>query len=354
MQNISTLTKNRSTNRISVIGGGNGGIAEAAYLALQGYDITLYDRKFKNISDVEGRVILSGSLKRHVCIPRITDDLKFAVRGAQIIFIILPAYAHKEVLVKIREYLIDGQIIVLMPGKLGGGLEALHTLREMSRNVTIFETESVIVVARRLKEDEVYIHGLKRSIKVGGVNVVQDKTRIIKDFALLKLIHSEFKLVNNIMEASFSEVGCVLHPVINLLSAARIEAGHSFLFYLEGVTPSVAKVLDALDLERLSIACAYGINVESVSKTTKRYYKSSGKDILSVLRSTSTYKDITCFMAVRGRFFEEDVFISLCLYKRLADLAGISVPVIDSIIFLAECMCGSSRDNVALTLSPNK
>jgi opine dehydrogenase len=331
--------KDKSVITISVLGGGHGGIAEAAYLSLHGHKVILFNRTLKNIIAIEQGVKLKGCLNGTAHISKVTDDLKSAVEYAKVIFIILPAYAHKDILYKMRDHLIDGQILVLMPGKLGGGLEALHILREVNKNITIFETESVVIGARRLGTDQVYIHGIKCSVKIGGVNILRDRTRIMGDFKLLKAIHSEFALVNNVMEASFSEVGCVLHPVINLLNVARIESSHKFLFYGEGVTLSVAKVINALDLERINVAYAYGITIEPVSKTTKRYYRSRSDNIISVLRTTDTYKDVGSPANIDNRFFKEDVLVSLGLYKKLACLAGINVPVMDSIITLTECMC---------------
>lgn len=330
--------KARSTITISVLGGGHGGLAEAAYLSLCGYKVTLFNRTLENILTVKEGVELKGCLNGIAYISNVTDDLKFAVECAKVIFIVLPAYAHKDILYKMREYFIDGQILVIMPGKLGGGLEALHILKEADKNITIFETESVIVGARRLGTNHVYIHGVKHSVKIGGVNILQDRTILVEDFKLLKTIHSEFMLVSNIMEASFSEVGCVLHPVINLLNTARIESGNRFLFYVEGATLSVAKVIEALDLERIRVAHAYGISVESVSETTRRYYQSSGKNIIAVLGDTDTYKDVSSPPSIDNRFFKEDVLVSLGLYKILARLAGVDVPVVDSIVTLTECI----------------
>lgn len=340
--------KDKPAINISVLGGGHGGLAEAAYLSLSGHKVTLFNRTLENILAVKQGVELSGGLNDTAYISNVTDDLKFAVEHAEVIFIVLPAYAHKDILCKMREYLIDGQILVLMPGKLGGGLEALHILKEWDKNITIFETESVIVGARRLGTNHVYIHGVKHSVKIGGVNILQDRAILVEDFKLLKTIHSEFMLVNNIMEASFSEVGCVLHPVINLLNTARIESGHKFLFYVEGATSSVSKVIEALDLERIRVAYAYGISVESASETTRRYYQSSGENIITVLRNTITYKDVASPANINNRFFGEDVLVSLGLYKILARLAGVDVPVVDSIVALTKCICATdtqiSRD----------
>lgn len=330
---------------ISVIGGGHGGLAEAAYLSLSKFNnVILYNRTLTNIISENEKVEITGSLNDVAYISKTTDRLKTAIENAKVIFIILPAYAHREIIRKMKDYLIDGQIIVLMPGKLGGCLEAVNSVMDINKDVTIFETESVVVGARRLDKNQVYIHGIKHSVKLGGLNILKKISRVKESFELLKKIHPEFVLVDNVMEASFSEVGCILHPVINLLNASRIESGNNFLFYVEGVTPAVAKIINSLDSERISIADSYGISVESVSEITKRYYHSIGGEIISVLKTTDTYKDVAAPVSIDNRFFKEDVLISLGLYKDLAVLAGISVPVIDSIFTFVKNMCPDFKE----------
>ena len=186
----------------------------------------------------------------------------------------------------------------------------------MKKNVEV----SVIIVH--------YGHG-------GEVFKCLDNFKIIQK----KFKKAEFILVDNIMEASFSEVGCILHPVISLLNAARIEGNQSFLFYIDGVTTSVAKVIEALDHERVEIAQAYGVSVESVSETTKRYYQTPGNDIDSVLKNTYTYKDVKAPTSINNRYLVEEALVSLSSYRILARLAGIEVPVIDSIISFTKCVC---------------
>ena len=51
----------------------------------------------------------------------------------------------------------------------------------------------------------------------------------------------------------------VIHPAVTLLNAALIErTGGDFMFYEEGVTEAVGRVMKAVDDERLAIARALG------------------------------------------------------------------------------------------------
>ena len=56
----------------------------------------------------------------------------------------------------------------------------------------------------------------------------------------------------------------VIHPAVTLLNAGLLErTGGDFLFYEEGVTESVGRLIEAVDEERLAIAAALGVTILS-------------------------------------------------------------------------------------------
>ena len=56
----------------------------------------------------------------------------------------------------------------------------------------------------------------------------------------------------------------VIHPAVTLLNTGLLErTGGDFLFYEEGVTESVGRLIEAVDKERLAIAGALGVKILS-------------------------------------------------------------------------------------------
>ena len=54
-------------------------------------------------------------------------------------------------------------------------------------------------------------------------------------------------------------MGAIFHPAISILNAGWIESTHGdFQFYIDGVTPSVAHILEVLDRERVTVASVVG------------------------------------------------------------------------------------------------
>jgi opine dehydrogenase len=327
---------------VGIVGGGHGGVAEAGHLAALGVNVYLYNRTVSHISEIQRTktIVFHGAQSGSGRLAYAGNKLDYVVRNSKVILIILPAYAHEVILRKIRRSIADGQIVVMMPGKLGGGMLAWNMLRSSGKRISVFEAESVVVGARRTHGNKVKILGLKKRVKIGGINRGCSKEGIRDDFRYLQKLHKEFRLVSNIFQASFAEVGVVLHPVISVLNAARIENREDFLFYISGVTPSVGRLIENIDKERLMISRKYGIRSKSVYQTTKGYYHSPGDNIVELLHRTKTYRTVHAPNILNNRYLIDDVFMSLTVYQELGNLAGISTKHISALISLAEVVTG--------------
>ena len=69
---------------------------------------------------------------------------------------------------------------------------------------------------------------------------------------------------DSVFQTTLQNGNPVIHPAVTLLNAALLErTGGGFLFYEEGVTESVGRLIEAVDNERLAIAGALGVTVLS-------------------------------------------------------------------------------------------
>lgn len=77
------------------------------------------------------------------------------------------------------------------------------------------------------------------------------------------MIHDAFPQYidgGNVLRTGLNNMGAIFHPALTLLNAGRIESTRGdFQFYIDGVTPSVARVLEVIDRERVTVAAALGI-----------------------------------------------------------------------------------------------
>jgi opine dehydrogenase len=67
-----------------------------------------------------------------------------------------------------------------------------------------------------------------------------------------------------VFQTSLQNGSPVIHPAVTLMNAGLLErTGGDFRFYEEGITPSVGRVMEAVDNERLAIATALGVTILS-------------------------------------------------------------------------------------------
>src|SRR3989337_1938783 len=131
---------------IAVCGGGNGGHAVAANLALAGFKVNFFElpqfaESFERVLRtreirIEG-VSIDGAAKLNLA----TTDIQQTIKDAEVIFVVTPAFGHKTMAEHCAPFVQDGQIIVLMPGS-GGSLEFVNIFKErkVKKKVTFAES----------------------------------------------------------------------------------------------------------------------------------------------------------------------------------------------------------------------
>jgi opine dehydrogenase len=120
-----------------------------------------------------------------------------------------------------------------------------------------------------------------------------------------------------------------------LLNAGWIESTHGdYQFYIDGVTPSVARVLESLDRERVTVASSLGIRARTAMEWLKMAYDAVGDTLEEAIHNQPGYYGIKAPSTLNHRYIYEDVPMSLVPIASLGARYGVSVRGIDSIIRL--------------------
>jgi opine dehydrogenase len=325
--------------RYIVLGAGNGGKAMAAHLALMGFSVTLYNRTPEHVAVIKtrGGIDLSsyedgphgfGELAL------VSSDLGEALEGAHVVMVVVPATAHADVARALVPHLRDGQIVVLNPGRTGGALEFCHTLQECDceADVTVAEAETLIYAARSEGPAQARIFRIKEAVPIAALPA----TRTHQVLEALSPAYPGFIDGKNVLQTSLNNMGAIFHPALTLLNAGRIEStGGEFQFYIDGVTPSVASVLEALDRERVTVAAALGIRAQTGMEWLRMAYDATGETLHEAIHNQPGYRGIKAPATLNNRYITEDVPMSLVPIAALGQRYGVAVRGMDSIIRLA-------------------
>lgn len=320
----------------AVIGAGHGGQAMAGYLAVRGCSVNLFNKTPEKLEPIRFRkgISLRGQVERFGKLNLITHDIDEAVARARVIMVVIPATGHRDVARLCAPHLEDGQIVVLNPGRTGGAIEFEHTLREYGcrANVTVAEAGTFIFASRASGYGEATIFGIKKTVPLAALPA--DRTPLVLE--ALRSVFPQFVAAENVLETSLDNMGAIFHPALTLLNAARIEGtSGDFDYYHEGISPSVARVLEAMDSERVAVAAALGVRARTALEWLGRAYGARGKDLYEAVLDTEGYSGIRAPATLRHRYIFEDVPASLVPMASLGDVLGVPAPTIRNIIHLA-------------------
>ena len=325
--------------RFTVIGAGHGGKGMAAHLALMGFPVTLYNRSFDNIAAIRARrgielTSFEGGPHGFGSLVKVTSDIAEALQDCDVVMVVVPSTAHAEIARNAAPYLQDGQVIVLNPGRTCGALEVIHTLAECgsTADVTVAEAETLIYASRSDGPAQARIFGIKETVPLAALPATQ--TQMVLD--KLAPAYPQFIDGGSVLHTGLNNMGAIFHPALALLNAGRIETTRGeFQFYIDGVSPSVARLLEVLDRERVTVASALGIRARTALEWLQMAYHATGDDLYEAIHNQPGYYGIQAPPTLNHRYITEDVPMSLVPIAALGERYGVSVRGIESIIRLA-------------------
>jgi opine dehydrogenase len=117
------------------------------------------------------------------------------------------------------------------------------------------------------------------------------------------------------------------HLAIALCNITRMEKGEHWLQY-DNITGAVGRLLEALDRERLAVAAAYGVAVKTLLEHFRLSFAAEGDTMAAQASSLAARgADVVAPKTLDSRYVTEDVPFGLWPTVRLAEVAGVPVPL---------------------------
>ncbi len=333
----------------AILGAGNGGQSVAGHLGLLGFNVRIYDIVESTINAIQaqGGIELDGVVNGFGKVELATTSIQEALEGADFIMIIAPSTATVSIAKSCAPYLVDGQIVMLHPGSVFGALEFKKVVEENNCNsdITIVESHSLIYACRSKNPGQATILKIKDRLWISSIPVEQNN----KVVTLLNEIYPVITAVDNVLITSFENTNCIVHPAATLLSTSLIESDKVWYFYKDGITPSVAKIIENIDKERMAIARALGIekDILGIKEQFKQSYGAIGQNLYEAIKNTEGFDKIEGQKTLNTRYLTEDVPMGLTTLASLGKLLGVKVDLMNIIIKLSECLLDMDLSNNA-------
>lgn len=327
---------------IAVLGGGNTAFAVAARLTLQGHRIILGEvPEFAAALDPirpTGVIHLRGVAgEGKAALYRVTTDVSEALAEAELVLVIVPAYAHRPFALACIPYLRPQHKVVLMPGTLGS-LEWSQLLRQAGvEGVTLAEVDTAPYVCRKTAPDTATIWGVVKGLGL-GVLPSTETTRVQK---LLEPLFPGVQTYPDVMACGLSAMNPVVHPAGVLMNAGRIEYSRGeFYFYEEGVSPSVAKVIMQVDEERRRIGAALGYELLPVHEAFHRAGFGPAGDLWAAINGSWMLTRLKAPGSLESRWLTEDIPYGLAAWSRVGAQYGVETPILRALVELGSVVMG--------------
>jgi opine dehydrogenase len=331
---------------VAVVGAGHSGFGLAGDLALRGVRVHLYEHPAYEaaIAPVReaGGITVRGVVGEGVARPeRVTSDAAEALAGATLVFVVVPAYAHDAMAEALAPHLHDDHVVVLMPGNAGGALAfRREVVRQGGPAVTVAEAASFVFACKKDGAAGVWIRGVKNGLPV-GVLPAESTERVM---ALLHALYPTFAAATDVLETSLSNANHVAHPPALLLNVARIEStGGDYSFFHEGMTPSVARLTDAIDAERMALVGRLGYTPESTLAQLVRFYGDQGfggATYYEAVSTTPVHGAARAPASVDHRYFTEDLPYGLVPIVEIGRVLGMGLPATRGVIDVVGALMG--------------
>ena len=322
-----------------VVGAGHGGLAMAGHLGILGHPVTLYNRTAANLDGVRwhGGIKVGGAVTGFGPVRLATSRMAEALDGADVVMVVTPATAHRGLAREMAPHLGDGQLVVLNPGRTGGALELKKVFDDagVEASVVVAETQTFLYASRALSRWEAQVFRIKNAVPLATL-----PSYLIPDaLGVLTGAFPQFVAGSNVLATSMENIGAVFHPALTIMNAGWIEAtGGDFDYYLQGITPSIARLLERIDAERLAVASAVGVRSMSAREWLYLSYDSPGRDLHEAIHATGSYRGIKAPPGIAHRYIWEDVPMSLVPLASIGGMLGVATPAIRMIIDLASIL----------------
>ncbi len=323
-----------SSMEVAVMGGGNASHAIAADLTLKGLTVNMFEmEKFaehmKTVFKTREIEMSGVTGPGRAGLSLVTSDIREAIEDVEIIFIPLPGFAVTPYAQILAPHLKEDQIVLIVPGTLGS-LEFRWALQASGcrRKVIVGETGGMPFAARVVAPGRVktfHIRAIVALATIPGDNgsLVYDKVKGLYPFALRKTV----------IEPAFGHLTPLLHPLGSLLNAGRIERSHGeFYIYEEGMTPSVVRVIEAMDRERLEIGEKLGVQLPTgVEMMVESKYGPRGT-LWESLNGSAGLTPVKGPASLSSRYITEDIPFGLVAWASIGHLVGVATPIMDAVI----------------------
>ena len=334
--------------KIAVVGGGNGAYAAAADLAALGHEVRLWRRDAEALKKSSTLTLKDADGEKQVSVS-VSPDLGQALRGAELVFMPDPAFTQADNAKRIAPHLADGQVVFLAPGTFGSYVMA-KIIRDAGNRAdfAFAETGTLPWLTRKHSPTTAAITARATRLPTG----VYPSKRSEFAFSVIRKAFKSIEPVEDALSGALMNAGPVIHPPLILMNAGPLEHFEKWDIHKEGTQPSIRRVTDALDAERIAARVALGYKAPHFPLAD--HYRADGDEwmygrkVHKKLTDSNDWRER--IVLTEHRYMREDVEHGLAFLVSVCEWAGVPCPTARGLLALASAVLGRDLRKEGRTL----
>lgn len=247
--------------QVAILGAGAVAYGKAALLCRDGHDVTLWSPSGKRTATLAtgAPLVATGAVAGHFH-PRIAASCADALSGAEAVVVAVPGYGHRHVLDAAAPFLRSEQVVVFSSHMSLAALYLAELLRKRGVTTPIAALGTTVTTGRQTGPDAVNVGSVRARLDVA---VLPQSAAARGLEACRELFGHRFVPRQGLPAIALSNLNAQNHLAIAMCNLTRMELGEAW-GQNRHITPAVARLIEALDAERLAIATAFGVEVRTI------------------------------------------------------------------------------------------
>lgn len=333
---------------VTLIGAGPCGCAFAADLASRGKSVLLYGHPdhrgaIPMIEENGGWLNASGEVGGRFMI-KTTSDISLALQHSPFLVVTVPSYGQNNILQTLSPFDLRHHVLIVNVGNF-----FFFSARQTTNAKAVLETD-ISPYATRIEGGTVLVKGVKKrlAIWIAPRTSQLDRPNQESDTILKRQAESIFSQhldwCQSLLQVGLNNINPVVHSPAALMNTGWIEATKGdFYFYAQGMSPSVSRVTERADEERLAIARAYGFELAPITDYMNQNYRHGKefRDYHDFARGSVIHnKTKSSPKSMNHRYLLEDIGHCMVPWYELGLKCGLTSPTIKAMIDLASVVSG--------------
>lgn len=315
------MSKDLLRRRVGIAGTGAVASGYAAFLASNGHDVALWSPRGGPAlgGKTDGTLIAVGMLDAE-CHPMLTASAAELCEFSDVLIIALPAYGHMMAMDALAPHVRSGQPVIISSHSALGALYLGDLLAARGIEAPVIAWSTTALTAKTAGQGKVRVGSVRARVDICTLpETASDEGLDI----CRKLFGDRFLACEGLLAVTLSNVNAQNHLGIALCNLTRMEKGETWN-QVENMTPMIARLLEALDGERLAIAKSLGLKVRSVHEHFHLSYHVTESPDLAEMFAEMRHRKLGGNGPVSpdSRYVTEDIPYGVVPIVALGELAG--------------------------------